>query len=137
MENKQLRSTKAKRAILELFQNNLTASSHNEIFQQIKDKADRATVYRILNSYTDEGVLHRVVSYDGVIRFALCDSACSNKEESHNHTHLHFSCEVCKKVTCLEDELHFQLPQGYSMKEANFSVSGVCKDCTSTKNNSI
>ena len=96
---KSSRNTPAKTEIQELILSSKSALSHTEIQKHLTGLCDRVTIYRILERLTDEGLIHKVVNVDGVVKYAGCHS-CSEK---HNHNHIHFSCQKCKSVTCLED----------------------------------
>ncbi|MBM3429759.1 MAG: Fur family transcriptional regulator [Bacteroidetes bacterium] len=121
------RNTNAKTQILTFIQNTNKAVSHAEIYHSLGDICDRVTVYRVLERLTDEGFIHKVVNIDGAVKYAGCHS-CS---ENHNHNHIHFSCQKCKSVTCLKDvEPSYKLPKKYTVSEMNFTLSGLCPQCS-------
>jgi len=121
------RNTNAKTQILTFIQNTNKAVSHAEIYHSLGDICDRVTVYRVLERLTDEGFIHKVVNIDGAVKYAGCHS-CS---ENHNHNHIHFSCQKCKSVTCLKDvEPSYMLPKKYTVSEMNFTLSGLCPQCS-------
>jgi Fur family transcriptional regulator, ferric uptake regulator len=122
------RNTTAKTAIQNLISSSKSALSHSDIQRNLAELCDRVTIYRVLDRLLDEGVIHKIVTVDGVVKYASCHS-CTVK---HNHNHIHFSCEKCKTVTCLEDiEPSFKLPKNYRVSEVNFTLSGLCPDCVS------
>lgn len=124
---KTVRNTTAKTVIQELIANSPVALSHTEIQTVINGLCDRVTIYRVLERLTVEGRIHKVVDVDGVVKYASCHS-CSEK---HNHNHIHFSCQKCKAVTCLDDvEPSFKLPKNYKVSEMNFTLSGLCPQCS-------
>jgi Fur family ferric uptake transcriptional regulator len=129
---KKPRNTLAKQAILELISTSENALSHIEIQQKLNNLCDRVTIYRVLGRLVEEQKIHKIVNTDGVINYAACHS-CSHKEHVHeSHNHIHFSCTVCKSVTCLETIVpSFQLPIGYELQEINFTVAGICPKCRS------
>ncbi len=121
------RNTKAKTKIKELILSSHIALSHSEIQKSLKGLCDRVTIYRVLERLLEEGAIHKIVNLDGVIKFASCQS-CS---ETHSHNHIHFSCQKCKSVTCLEDvEPTYKLPKSYKVSEMNFTLSGLCPNCS-------
>lgn len=121
------RNTKAKTKIKELIISSSVALSQGEIQNSLKGFCDRVTIYRVLERLLDEGLIHKIVNTDGVIKFASCQS-CSVK---HSHNHIHFSCQKCKSVTCLEDvEPTYKLPKSYKVSEMNFTLSGLCPQCS-------
>jgi Fur family transcriptional regulator, ferric uptake regulator len=124
---KQTRNTTAKTEIINLINNAHVALSHAEIQTALDGLCDRVTIYRVLDRLTEEGVVHKIVNVDGVIKYASCES-CSY---SHKHNHIHFSCNKCKTVTCITDvEPTFKLPKKYTVSEVNFTVSGLCPQCS-------
>lgn len=124
---KSARNSATKTKIQELIVSSSVALSHSDIQKTLKGLCDRVTIYRILNRLLEEGVIHKIVDVDGVVKYAACHSCSSN----HNHKHIHFSCQKCKSVTCLEDvEPSFKLPKNYMVSEMNFTLSGLCPQCS-------
>lgn len=124
---KSSRNTTAKTEIQELILSSNSALSHSEIQKHLVGLCDRVTIYRVLERLIEEGLIHKVVNVDGVVKYAGCHS-CSEK---HNHNHIHFSCQKCKSVTCLEDvEPTYKLPKNYNVSEMNFTLSGLCPQCS-------
>ncbi len=124
---KSSRNTTARTEIHELIANSPVALSHTEIQSATNGLCDRVTIYRVLERLTVDGLIHKVVNVDGVVKYAGCHSCL----EEHNHNHIHFSCQECKSVTCLENiEPTFNLPKNYEVSETNFTISGFCPQCT-------
>lgn len=125
---KKSRNTIAKTKILSIITDSKTALSHSEIHQLLDDFCDRVTIYRVLDRLIEEDLIHKIVTIDGVIKYAACHD-CSSVE--HHHNHIHFSCEQCHTVTCIEDvEPSFKLPEQYKIHNVNFMLSGVCPKCS-------
>lgn len=123
---KTTRSTTAKTAVYELIMNSDVALSHSEIQKLAGDLCDRVTIYRILDRLVTEDVIHKIATPDGLVKYAVCQ-----KTERHSHNHIHFSCEKCLSVTCLDTvEPIFEVPENYTIKEVNFTVSGFCPNCS-------
>jgi len=123
---KAVRNTNAKTEIQELITSSTVALSHGEIQKSLEGLCDRVTIYRVLERLLVEGVIHKIVNVDGVVKYAGCHS-CSVK---HSHNHIHFSCQKCKSVTCLEDvEPSYKSPKNYKVSEMNFTLSGLCPQC--------
>lgn len=121
------RNTVAKTEILNLVSGSEKALSHTEIQAALHNLCDRVTIYRVLDRLTEEGLIHRIVNIDGVIKYA----GCQHCHTEHHHNHIHFSCEKCKSVTCLDDvEPTFSLPVNYKVYTVNFTVSGLCPQCS-------
>lgn len=122
----QSRNTKAKSMILESIKKAKTAVSHDILQAELNGEVDRATIYRVLNRFCGDGIIHRIVGDDGKQYFAICMN-CS--DEHHKHNHFHFRCLSCDTVECLSNEVHVNLPKGYSMTNFNGFISGYCSDC--------
>lgn len=121
------RTTVAKTEIDNLLSRSEVALSHSEIQEKLDGLCDRVTIYRVLDRLADEGVIHKIVNVDGVIRYAACQSCNKTK---HIHNHIHFNCEKCKSVTCLEGvRPEYTLPKGYQINDANFMLTGICPNC--------
>ncbi|MEP6712307.1 MAG: transcriptional repressor, partial [Ferruginibacter sp.] len=56
------RNTPAKQIILEIFEESDSALSQDIIEQKMKGSVDRVTIFRILNSFCEDGITHRVTS---------------------------------------------------------------------------
>ena len=88
---------------------------------------DRVTLYRTLNSFTDNGIMHRIPDDSGHAKFGVCYDTCT--PGVHHHDHMHFKCNQCGKIECLEKHIPaIDLP-GYEIHEANLVINGICKTC--------
>ncbi len=128
LKTHQLRVTDTRIKVLSLFLKKKSALSHAEIEKSLGKSFDRVTIYRILQSFQDSGIVHKIPDDSGIVKYALCDHCDSGH---HHHQHIHFKCEVCSKTECL-DENHlpeFTVPSGYLIKNADLLVQGVCKNC--------
>jgi Fur family ferric uptake transcriptional regulator len=126
---KQSRNTIAKTKILDLISQSDVALSHAEIQSSLDGLCDRVTIYRVLDRLVEEGLAHKVVNIEGGVKYAFC-AECTETSHHHAHNHIHFSCQKCKSVTCVDDvEPLFKLPENYIVNEVNFTVSGVCPEC--------
>lgn len=120
------RNTPQKQAVLDLFQNCGTAMNQEAIEKQLHDQMDRATIYRILKCFCEDGKLHRILGDDGISYYALCKNC---KHEEHHHDHFHFRCEICHELICLKEEVELNLPEGYSISNCNLVITGICPKC--------
>ncbi|WP_318343523.1 Fur family transcriptional regulator [Flagellimonas baculiformis] len=120
------RKTPAKEAVLNLLSQRQKAMSHDAIEQEIEVDANRATIYRVLNQFCEDGIVHKVVAEDGKQYFAVCMDCKGKKIPSH---HFHFRCTTCDTIECLGESVHFSIPEGYRVKDVNCLLSGTCPDC--------
>ena len=125
---KTTRNTLAKTTILQLITHSNVALSQIEIQNSLSGICDRVTIYRVLGRLVSEDLIHKIATQEGTIKYASCHHNHENQQHSHNH--VHFSCENCKSVTCLDSvEPTYRIPDNYLVKDVNFTLSGLCPDC--------
>lgn len=126
----QLRRTKIRIEILEIFAKHEYALAHAEIEGNISKEFDRVTIYRTLKSFEEQGLIHRVLDESGAAKYALCSH---ENCESHKHydKHIHFNCVSCGHTFCLDNVPipAIQLPIGYKLEKIDFLAQGMCKKC--------
>ena len=122
------RATATQTAILELLRQDRRAFSHDTLTERLDLPANRVTVYRILNRFVEQRLVHRIVADDGRQYFASCEADCQHDAASHRH--LHFRCNRCARVECLPAApLQYTLPEGYRVEHHNVILSGTCAAC--------
>lgn len=121
------RNTKGKQMVIDVLSNSSQALSVDDI-HYILSELDRSTIYRILLSFQDDCFVHSI-EVDGKIFFALCNTCC--KDHVHNDDHVHFKCEKCEKITCLDHSvLVTKLEPGYIVNQIDCLLIGLCKLCS-------
>ena len=120
------RNTATKDAVLSVIETSGKAMSQTAIEEKIGVAINRATIYRVLNRYCEDGILHRIAADNGRQYFAICVK-CDEAEESPHH--FHFRCEKCDTIECLPIPVNFALPKDYQLTQVNCVLSGICKDC--------
>ena len=118
------RNTKQKELVRRVFasmRNHPTAEMVCEEVAKLDSTIGRATVYRILNSYLEEGYAIKVPVYDGADRYDITVKA-----------HDHAKCRVCGAV--IDVKTCGKLPE--VIEENSFRVDGgtvlyygVCRNC--------
>ena len=121
------RNAPAKEAVLDVLTKTGKAMSQDAIEQRIGIDINRATIYRVLNRFCDDGVLHKVVAEDGKQYFAVCIK-CDDSEKPLNH--FHFRCTTCESIECLPIAVDFSLSDKYLVENVNCVLSGTCQDCS-------
>lgn len=129
-----LRRTAARVGVLEALRDADGPLEASKVLRQLGHDADRVTVYRTLQTLVDRGLVHRVQGDDGVRRYAL------GPVGDDGHHHVHFECEQCGRVECLEsapipDDLPRQLrvDRRYRVRNADVTLHGVCPRCTASR----
>jgi Fur family ferric uptake transcriptional regulator len=104
------------------------ALSEHDLEVELDDNCDRTTIYRTLNTFFDEQIVHKLVDIDGTTRYIY------NEKKYALPEHVHFKCNDCGMISCLESLSveHLHLPTGYTKTAANFLVVGTCNDCNIT-----
>ena len=127
LKTKNLRATELRVALLEIISNLGRAVSHQEI-QKSLIKFDRITLYRTLNTFIERGILHKIILEDNKNFYALCNLECT--ADKHQHQHIHFQCNQCKEVSCLESKEPIELGiSSHLVDEIEIMASGICQDC--------
>lgn len=121
------RNTITKQLILDSLKKSQSAVSQEILQKELGEAVDRATIYRALNSFCEDGIVHKILGDDGKYYFAVCAN-CSEKK--HKHNHFHFRCLSCGTIECLPNEMEIKLPKGYQSVNFNGFISGYCKNCS-------
>ena len=126
--DKRKRNTKTKQMVMSVLETSESALCHEDIEKQLSEQLDRVTIYRILQSFFDDGKIHKVPGENGKTYYALCHN-CSH--EKHNDNHLHFHCVNCKHVFCMDiPALIAPLPSRYNVQSVSCTISGYCPNCS-------
>lgn len=120
------RNTPTKEAVLNLLSRSKKALSQDVIEKQLDIDINRATIYRVLNRFCEDEVVHKIVAEDGKQYFAICKKCEEPKKIQH---HFHFRCLSCDTIECLEIPVEYSVPNGYHVQHANCVLTGTCKEC--------
>lgn len=128
LKTHQLRITDCRMDVMQFFLDEKSALSQSDLENQLT-KYDRVTLYRTLNSFLDSGILHRIPNETGTATYGLCHDTCSPYH--HEHNHVHFKCNNCGQIECLEEKVthHVTIPSGYKLDGINMIVDGICAKC--------
>lgn len=91
----------------------------------------QSSAYRIVNKLVAEGVLRKVPSEDGQLRYGILKNEC--------HDHLHLKCTQCGKVLhadheVMENAKHFMDATGFDLDFDRTILVGKCPDCRKNEN---
>lgn len=96
------------------------------------DDISLATIYRNLEIFTKVGILKKLRLDNNNFQYDLVDN-------SDDHLHHHFICDVCGKVIEIYDDLldsledHLAKKYGLLIKDHQVTFNGVCKSCQNQK----
>ena len=122
-----LKSTPGRRTVLSLLEKTSTPLSPDQIYAKAGSATcDRATVYRILDSLSEAGLVQRV-SLKGKTFYL---------PEQSNHHHHHIICRECRSTVCLDQCLISPLEKkarqlGFRNVRHSLQLTGLCSKCSS------
>jgi Fur family ferric uptake transcriptional regulator len=96
-----------------------------EIHQRLGGRAGLASVYRILETLAERGLVQRVDVGDGIARYEV-------HGDEHHH---HLICDDCGKVEAFEDERleaairEVEARSGYAIAAHDVVLRGACTAC--------
>lgn len=124
-----LKNTRQRQIVLEELAKTNSALSQPELEKTLGKVMDRVTLYRILSSFQEKGIVHSVLDLNGTTNYASCSTACT--EGHHHDQHLHFNCTNCMKIYCLDVKVpNIKMPIGFKATNINTTASGICSNCS-------
>lgn len=128
LQNHKLRITDCRLEIIREFLEKQVALAHSDLEESLDKQFDRVTIYRTLNTFLENDIIHKVLDDSGATKYALCSH---EDEHGHDHEHVHFKCEVCGETSCLESISlpQIKLPKGFVKKEMSLLIQGICDKC--------
>jgi Fur family ferric uptake transcriptional regulator len=130
LKSNDLKATDSRMELLSVLFDTKKPMTLKEIMLKMGDGgAHEVTMYRMLSSFKDLGVVKQVDFQDSVPYFELADD---------NHDHHHIVCTSCKKISdfvgCGSDDLIkkalSQAKDFASINSHSFELFGTCKKCS-------
>lgn len=121
-----IRKTKSVELLLEVFEQSKQAISVVDLVSRLKQNMNKTTVYRILDRFEQDGIVHSFMGQGGLKWYARCQG-CSSRQ--HTDLHPHFQCQHCGQVECLH--LEYTIPQVSNRKveSTQLLLIGLCDKC--------
>lgn len=128
LKDHSLRITNCRLDVMQFFIDEKNALSQGDLEGSL-EQYDRVTLYRTLNSFLDSGILHKIPNEEGTATYGMCYDTCS--PDHHHHNHIHFKCNTCGQIECLEEKEvpQVSVPKGYQVEGINMILDGVCASC--------
>lgn len=123
-----LKLTPARKTALHYFEKNDSPLDAEEVLEHLRQhdlKTDRATVYRILDTFYEKGIIDRLEFGEGKFRYELSD----------RQDHHHLVCEKCRGIEDISDcstgelEKEIKTKKGFLVKRHVLEFYGICKSC--------
>ncbi len=129
LKRNSLKVTQPRLKVLEIISRKDSAISQPELEKLLGKDIDRVTLYRVLASFEEKGIIHKIFDLHGTATYAMCSTNCS--EHDHHDQHVHFICRVCNSVYCLEDMTlpKVSIPADFSLEAIAVNALGVCNHC--------
>ena len=123
LKEKGLKCTSQRLALLEVIDRLNEPSTESEIKNELPEGADRTTLYRTLQTLISAHVIHKINVDSNTVKYAMTGSMPAN--------HIHFYCNACHRVTCLDQsvDINISVPQKYKTEECEILVKGICDKC--------
>lgn len=130
LESHQIKPTPMRMLVLEQFYlhtQNLTLRELEELLYP----ADRITIYRSLQTFVKQGILHSIETASNGSVYALCADNC--KPHSHSDSHPHFICNKCGRTFCTDDFTYqinkTEQSKKYDLEKIEVTLRGICSRC--------
>lgn len=130
LEEYKIKATPMRMLVLE----QLISKSYNLSLSDIEKSlypSDRITIYRTLQTFVKQGLVHSFETANNGTFYALCSEDC--KLNTHTDNHPHFICESCKKVICNHDFVvkieSTKNSKLYKLNKVEVTLKGLCPDC--------
>lgn len=130
LRNRNLKATSKRIEVLSVISQNEKAIPLSEIQKSLKD-FDRVTLYRTIQALTENGIIHKAMSDEKNTYYAICSHRCSSHQ--HDHKHIHFKCNSCHTVSCVQAEQSISLSiLGHSIEDFEIEAKGICASCSNS-----
>ncbi|WP_237249376.1 Fur family transcriptional regulator [Sphingobacterium faecale] len=133
LRKNKLKVTQPRLRVLDIISEKTAALSQPDLEKIVGKDIDRVTLYRILGSFEEKGILHKVFDLNGTATYAICSTRCS--AEHHHDQHIHFICSVCNSVYCLDEVSvpKISLPPSFTLHAIAINAVGLCDHCNSAE----
>ena len=126
LKKNNLKLTRQRLAIVEIFSNDRSHSSAHTIFEKVRKKVPSvslSTVYLTLNLFKGEGAIKELEFYDR-----------ENRYESDVTDHLDLVCLGCGRIVNYNEPIHMlkervEKKTGFVMNRMRYEYYGYCKKC--------
>jgi len=128
-----LKVTPVRVKVLEILLESGIAMSHTDITNRLGDnQIDKVTLYRTLNHFHKNGIIHKVANEDRNWLYAILIQNLEKPEP--DHTHAHFICDDCEKIYCFPYgsfgyDTIISKKNGFVVNKQEIRLHGLCPTC--------
>ena len=89
---------------------------------------DKASIFRVLDLFVEKEMIHVIDDGTRSFKYELCRS---RTHHTFSDQHVHFCCNNCKRIFCLENVALpvIPVPDGFKTLSGNFILKGLCSKC--------
>lgn len=121
-----LKVTPARLAVIKYLESVKNPTDVDTIIESVekKENVDPATIYRIINTFFEKGIIKRIELGEGKYRYEIAG----------NHHH-HLICTNCGRIEDIEGEYlkdmenKIRSKRGFLVKSHSLEFFGLCKNC--------
>ena len=125
-----LRLTGPREAILSVLLEVARPITHEQITAKLAAGApNKVTIYRVLESFVEAGIVHRAFLAERTWHFELADNC------TEDQCHPHFTCRSCEATHCFTDAAlpMTKSPTGFTVLHQRVQLEGLCPECSEKK----
>ena len=128
-----LRLTRARMEVLAVLCQANKPITHEQIRKKLGiDAPNKVTIYRVLDRFSDNGLVHKAFLRDRKWHFELRDY-CAQKQ-----CHPHFTCTQCGRTECMPEisvPMTKSSRKGLVINYQSVQLEGLCQQCNLKQNN--
>jgi len=118
------RKTNRKTEVIELLRSSGKALSADDVPELLSVKINKVSIYRMLSRCGEDGAIHSITGNDGRMYFAL-----HTANGDGLNAHVHFLCETCRSLPCVDSTFAIPEMKGYAAESAQVLLMGTCRLC--------
>ena len=125
-----LRLTGPREGILNVLLEVARPVTHEQITAKLAAGApNKVTIYRVLESFVEAGIVHRAFLAERTWHFELADNC------TEDQCHPHFTCRSCEATHCFTDAAlpMTKSPMGFTVLHQRVQLEGLCPACNEKK----
>jgi Fur family ferric uptake transcriptional regulator len=128
LKDRNLKVTEQRVRVLEILYVNKHPLILNDLQNHLSD-INRITLYRVLNDLETADLIRIFYSLEGQ-KYVEAKLPNHLHKANSDKVHLHFQCQKCDTVFCLDDVTIGGLPGGFNLHTDKTVLAGQCKLCS-------
>ncbi|MCF6270201.1 MAG: transcriptional repressor [Melioribacteraceae bacterium] len=127
LKNKKISETPFRKEVLSIFTKYNNAIPLSIVEKELREY-NRITLYRTIKIFLEKGIIHEIIITGEKSNYAICQEECVTN--LHYHQHIHFKCNRCGIVSCVEiGKFPAIILPKYKIEQLEIQATGLCKKC--------